>query len=117
MLIATFTLALSGLTYTAPPAWHARPPASSMRVAEFVIPRTNGDPEDAELIIYYFGAAGGGGADANVERWIGQVRQPDGSSSKSKAHRAERTINGMNVTRLPEDDRSSEDRHGGTAGL
>ena len=43
------------LTYTAPAAWHARPASNSMRVAEFVVPKAAGDPEDAEVIIYYFG--------------------------------------------------------------
>ena len=98
MLIAMVAVTLSGLTYTAPAAWHSRPPARSMRVAEFVVPKVQGDSEDAELIIYYFGAAGGGGAEANIDRWIGQVQQPDGSPSKAKAKRAERTINGLKVT-------------------
>jgi hypothetical protein len=98
MLIAAFTVALSGLTYTAPAMWHSRPPASSMRVAEFVVPKAQGDSEDAELTIFYFGAAGGGGVEANVDRWIGQVQQPDGSPSKTKARRADRTINGLKVT-------------------
>jgi len=91
-------LVLAALTYTAPPTWHTRPPASSMRVAEFVIPKAQGDPEDAELIVYYFGASGGGGVEANIDRWIGQVQQPDGSASKTKAKRAERTVNGLKVT-------------------
>jgi hypothetical protein len=91
-------LVMAALTYTAPPAWHTRPPASSMRVAEFVVPKTQGDAEDAELIVYYFGAGGGGGAEANIDRWVGQVQQPDGSPSKAQAKRAERTINGLKVT-------------------
>jgi hypothetical protein len=69
-----------------------------MRVAEFVVPKAPGDAEDAELILYYFGAGGGGSAEANIDRWIGQVEQPDGSPSKSKARRTEQTINGLKVT-------------------
>jgi hypothetical protein len=91
-------LVIAALTYTAPAAWHTRPPANSVRVAEFVVPKAAGDAEDAELIIYYFGAGGGGGAEANIDRWIGQVQQPDGSDSKTEAKRAERTINGLKVT-------------------
>lgn len=91
-------LLIAALTYTAPPVWHTRPPASSMRVAEFVVPKVQGDPEDAEVVVYYFGAGGGGSVEANIDRWIGQVQQPDGSASKSKARRAERTINGLKVT-------------------
>jgi hypothetical protein len=86
-----------GLTFTAPPVWQSRPAASSMRVAEFVVPRTNGDSEDAEVIVYYFGG-GGGSADANVERWIGQMEQPDGSGSQAKAVRSSLTANGLKLT-------------------
>jgi hypothetical protein len=68
-----------------------------MRVAEFVIPRAAGDAEDAEAIIYFFGGTGGS-ADANVARWIGQIQQPDGSSTAEKAKRNSTTINGLNVT-------------------
>lgn len=86
------------LTFTAPPSWHARPAASSMRVAEFVIPRTAGDPEDAELIVYYFGSQGGGSAQANVDRWIGQMQRPGGASAKDDAKTESRTINGLTVS-------------------
>jgi hypothetical protein len=86
-----------GFAYTAPAGWQARPAASAMRVAEFVVPRAPGDAEDAEVIIYYFGGTGGS-ADANVDRWIGQVQQPDGSPSKDKAKREQQTINGLKVT-------------------
>jgi hypothetical protein len=85
------------LAFTAPAAWHARPTSSSMRVAEFVVPRAPGDPEDAEVVIYYFGG-GGGSVDANVDRWIGQMHQPDGSPSKDKARRGQRIINGLKVS-------------------
>jgi hypothetical protein len=88
---------MAGFLYMAPAAWHARPPASSMRVAEFVIPKAAGDADDADAIIYYFGGSGGS-ADANVERWISQLQQPDGSPSQNKATRATRTINGLKVT-------------------
>lgn len=85
------------LAFTAPPAWKARPAASSMRVGEFVVPHADGDTEDAELIVYYFGS-GAGTVDANVDRWIGQIRQPDGTATKDKATRSTRTINGLAVT-------------------
>jgi hypothetical protein len=91
-------LLLAQLNFTAPSAWQARPAASTMRVAEFVVPKAAGDAEDAELIVYFFGASSGGGADANVERWIGQMQQPDGSASKDKARRDAQTINGLKVT-------------------
>lgn len=93
----TFLVQAAGLAFTAPKAWQARPASSSMRVAEFVIPRVAGDPEDAEAIIYFFGGTGGS-ADANVTRWIGQIQQADGSASAEKATRNSETINGLNVS-------------------
>jgi hypothetical protein len=91
----------AGLAFTAPAAWRTRPASSTMRVAELVVPKVAGDPEDAELIVYFFGSFFGrlaGGVDANVDRWIGQMQQPDGSSSKDKARREAKTINGLKVT-------------------
>lgn len=86
-----------GLSFTAPPAWTARPAASTMRVAEFVVPKAPGDAEDAELIVYFFGGSGGT-VDANIDRWVAQIQQPDGSASKDKARRDTQTINGLKVT-------------------
>jgi hypothetical protein len=89
--------AAGSLTFAAPGGWQTRPPASSMRVAEFVIPRATGDGEDGELIVYYFGT-GAGTIDANIDRWIGQIRQPDGSPSGEKARRGSQTVNGLKLT-------------------
>lgn len=89
--------ATGSLAYTASPAWHTRPASSSMRVAEFIIPRAQGDAEDGELIVYYFGT-GAGTVDANIDRWIGQMQQPDGSSTKKNARRSTETVNGLHVT-------------------
>ena len=103
-LIAAALVALSslpaappaGLTFMAPAAWHARPASSAMRVAEFVVPKAAGDSEDAEVIIYFFGVTVGS-VDSNVNRWIGQMQQPDGSASNDRAHREAQTINGLKV--------------------
>jgi hypothetical protein len=61
--------------FTPPSAWKSRPAASTMRVAEFVVPRAPGDAEDADVIVYYFGGTGGS-VEANIQRWIGQFQQP-----------------------------------------
>jgi hypothetical protein len=81
------------LTFTKPDAWTARTAASSMRVAEFVVPRASGDAEDGELIVYYFGG-GGGSVEDNLQRWMGQVQ-----STKEPA-RTSATVNGLKLTSL-----------------
>ena len=88
---------LAGLTYTTPDGWKTTPTSSSMRVAQFTLPRTAGDTADAELVIYYFGGSGGT-VEANIERWLGQMQQPDGKASSAVAQRQSRTINGLKVT-------------------
>ena len=86
------------LHYKAPDAWVTEKPTSTMRAAQYRLPKAEGDPEDASLVLYYFGAAQGGAVQANIDRWIGQMQQPDGSSSKDKAKTENLTINGMKVT-------------------
>jgi hypothetical protein len=71
LLLTSLATQTGSLTFTAPKEWKPRPPASSMRVAEFVVPKAQGDAEDAEAIVYFFGGTGGS-VDANVQRWIGQ---------------------------------------------
>jgi hypothetical protein len=87
------------LAFAAPGGWAPRPAASSMRVAEFVLPRTAGDVEDGELVVYFFGGQGGD-VEANIARWVGQMQQPDGRASKDIAKREARTVNGLAVTML-----------------
>jgi hypothetical protein len=72
------------LAFDAPAEWKSRPPASTMRVAEFVVPRAAGDAEDGELIVYFFGG-GGGSVEANIQRWVGQFQQPNGKDVSSRA--------------------------------
>jgi hypothetical protein len=81
------------LTFTKPAAWTERAAASSMRVAEFVVPKASGDPEDGELIVYYFGG-GGGSVDANLQRWTSQF-----DSAKAPV-RTSSVVNGLTLTSL-----------------
>jgi hypothetical protein len=91
--------ATGSLKFTAPADWKTRTPSSSMRVAEFLLPKQAGDAADAELVIYYFGTQGGS-VDANIDRWIGQMQQPDGKPSKDVAKRGEVKANGLTITTL-----------------
>jgi hypothetical protein len=87
----------AGLTFTTPDGWRQAPGGSPMRVAEFTLPRADGDAEDAQLVVYYFGGQGGS-VDANIQRWVGQMQQPDGKPSSAVAKKQTRTVNGLAVT-------------------
>jgi hypothetical protein len=69
-----------------------------MRKGQFVLPRDEGDSADGELVVFYFGPGQGGSAEANIDRWIGQITQPNGSSSSAKAGTSKKTISGLPVT-------------------
>lgn len=79
------------LSWTAPEGWQAAKPASSMRMAEYVVP---GEAGAASLTVFYFGAGGGGGVEPNIARWVGQFKK-DGGPAEAK--RATRTVNGLTV--------------------
>src|SRR5437764_14791587 len=93
-------LASGELKFKAPDGWTVEKPTSSMRVAQYKLPKVEGDKDDATLVLDYFGATQGGTAQANIERWIGQIQQPDGSDSKSKAKTESMTVNGLNVSNV-----------------
>jgi hypothetical protein len=91
-------LVLPALKFDVPAGWITRTPASTMRVAEFSLPRVAGDTEDAGLTVYFFGGQGGT-VQANLDRWIGQITQPDGRSSKDVARTTTiKTTSGLSVT-------------------
>lgn len=99
LLAAPATKTLRTITVTVPEGWKTIEPSSSMRVAQFALPKVAGDKEDAELVVFNFGPGQGGGVQANLDRWYGQFKQPDGSSTKDKSKTAKKkTPDGMEVT-------------------
>jgi hypothetical protein len=83
---------------TPPKAWTEKPTASSMRAAQWSLPGAGG-AADAELVVYYFGTGGAGGVDANLDRWVGQFQQADGTPmTRAQAKIAEATIAGQKAT-------------------
>lgn len=95
--VLSTSLLAAGLAFKSPEGWKSTPTSSTMRVAQFVLPRTAGDSQDAELVVYFFGGSGGS-VDANIERWLGQMQQPDGKPSSGVAQRQKRTVNGLALT-------------------
>ncbi len=88
----------SGLRFAVPAEWTRVPAPSDMRAAQFRVPRADGDPEDGELVLFFFGPGQGGSAQQNVERWTGQLTQPGGKPSKDAAVVTIRTVNGLKQT-------------------
>ena len=87
----------SELKFRVPPGWVEEERTSSMRVAQYKLPKAEGDMEDASLVLYYFGPGQGGSVTANTDRWIAQMKQPDGSPVKG-AKDEHLVANGLKVT-------------------
>jgi hypothetical protein len=71
-------VALLGYHTKYPAGWSPQSPASSSRLAQFVVHGASA-PNDAEIVVFFFGASQGGNVDANVARWRSQFSSPDGS--------------------------------------
>jgi hypothetical protein len=71
---------IDGLQSRAPAHWKSEPTKSQFRFMQFTVPKVGNDPQDAEMIIFYFGPGGGGGTDENVKRWKGFFKPPAGKS-------------------------------------
>ena len=84
----------SSLKFTVPAGWAEEERTSSMRVAQYRLPKAVTDTDDASLVLYYFGQNQGGSAAANVERWVGQMKQAEGGSPKQESLE----VNGLKVT-------------------
>jgi hypothetical protein len=85
------------LKWTAPSEWVSEKPTSSMRQAQYRLPRAEGDPEDGELLVFYF-QGGGGGVQMNIDRWIGMFNKADGSPVNDSAKTTKKVVNGIPVT-------------------
>ena len=87
----------SELKFTVPEGWVEEPRSSSMRVAQYKLPKVAPDAADASLVLYFFGRGQGGSTAANVERWVGQMKLADGSPAKD-AKEEHFEANGLKVT-------------------
>ncbi len=88
-----------GLTWKAPDTWK-READRPMRAATYAIPAQKGDTEPGELGIFYFGPGQGGAVQANLDRWVNQFVQADGSPSQKHAKSSQGQVKGMPLTRV-----------------
>jgi hypothetical protein len=82
-----------GISFEGPKGWLSQKPSSSMRKAQFAI--KNKDGKSAEVVFFYFGPGSAGGVNANVQRWLGQFKEP---ADQLMAKIANESINGTKVT-------------------
>jgi hypothetical protein len=86
----------NSLKFKVPAGWVDEERSSTMRLAQYKLPRAPEDAEDASVVLYYFGQGQGGSAAANIERWVGQMKQADGAAA-NKAKEEQFEVNGLKV--------------------
>jgi hypothetical protein len=72
--------AAGDLAFDLPKGWERQTPSSSMRLAQAAIPGPGGP---GDFAVFFFGTGGGGSAEANIERWIGQMESKDHPQSQT----------------------------------
>ncbi len=82
-------LRLAGVSFALPAGWRNEPRSSSMRLAQFALPRADSDAEDGLMTV----STVGGGVQRNIERW--RTEQFVGSPP---ADVETRTVGGLRVT-------------------
>jgi len=88
------TFPVGEFTFGRPASWEWVPTTSAMRKAELKV-ESKDKKEKAEVICFHFGESNGGGTQANVDRWLGQFKEPR-EKLNSKVDAAK--INGRAVT-------------------
>ncbi len=88
-----YTIADGKFELTAPGSWLAKEPKVRIIDSEFEVPVAEGDDRPGRVTV--MGA--GGSIDANIDRWIGQFTQPDGSDSKKATKVKKMTVAGQDV--------------------
>lgn len=88
----TFQPIAGGVGWSAEPPLMRTRPANDMREAQYDV---TGHPGTSLAISHFDPEVGGGGdVEANVERWVHQFQQPDGSEARV----TQRTVNDLRVT-------------------
>jgi hypothetical protein len=83
---------VAGISFMGPDKWTKTTPSSSMRAAQFEIREGSAK---ADVVFFYFGPGGAGGVAANVDRWLGQFKEP---KEQLNPKVEEQSVNGTKVT-------------------
>ena len=94
------TVTLDGFKSEAPSGWKAQEPSNKFRAYQFTVAKAGGDKEDAELVIFYFGAGSGGGVEENLKRWKGMFLPAEGKTIEEVSKVEKHKVADVEVTYL-----------------
>lgn len=87
---------VGAIAFKMPGKWSVETPKSGMRRAQL---SASGSAGPAELIVYFFGPQGAGTERDNLDRWIGQFSNADGSPVSNAKETSTKTAGG-NASKL-----------------
>jgi hypothetical protein len=94
------TVTFGDVTALLPETWKEQTAGGQFRLAQFGVPRAEGDPADPQLIVFHFGRGGAGSIDENHVRWLGMMSKPAGSEKERTAARKVVERDGIRVTHV-----------------
>ncbi len=97
VLAGCYRVTMPGLAFTPDTGWIREDATSDHRMVQYRLRGESKEVGDARLVVYHSGAAGAGGLEANMTRWAGQFRQPDGRPGLDVARIDEFEVNGIEV--------------------
>ena len=68
---------IGGMKGKTPAGWKEETPSNKMRLTQYKLPKAEGDPEDAELAVFYF-PGGSGTAEQNLDRQVKKFKPAAG---------------------------------------
>ena len=81
---------------TVPATWNREEPKSRIIEHEFSLPAAEGDTAGVRVTMM----SAGGSIQANIDRWIGQFSQPDGTATRDRAQVSEQAMAGQTVHKV-----------------
>ncbi len=86
-------IVMGPLEMTAPEGWVKKQPSVRIIAYEFTVPAAKGDKNNGRMTVM----VAGGSIDANIQRWYGQFKQPDGGDTAKVAVVEKKKIAGHDV--------------------
>jgi hypothetical protein len=92
------TISFGDLAGSLPAKWEEQRAAGQFRLAQYLVPKAEGDPAQPQFIVFHFGRGCAGSVEDNVKRWMGMMRQPDGGDTAKVAKRSTSDRDGLKIT-------------------
>jgi hypothetical protein len=91
---------IDGLKSRTPADWVAEKSSNRFRAFQFKVPHAEGDKNDAQVVVFFFGEGSGGSAEDNVKRWKGMFEAPEGKTIEDVSKVEKMKVSGVNLTYL-----------------